>query len=276
MLAGKKVLVVMPAYNAAQTLERTYQDIPFDVVDEVLLVDDASHDETVEVARRLGIRCFLHDRNLGYGANQKTCYTEALKMGADIVVMVHPDYQYSPKIIPALAGLVASGEYDVAIGSRILGGKACHGGMPAYKYIANRVLTLFQNLLLGAKLSEYHTGFRAFSRKVLETLPLGENSDDFVFDNQMLAQAIYFGFAIGEVSCPTRYFAEASSINFPRSVKYGLGVLATSGRFFLEKRGWGQYRIFSPQGRRLMLQDHYSELGAVPVGHVPFPPVAPI
>jgi glycosyltransferase involved in cell wall biosynthesis len=255
MLAGKKVLVVMPAYNAAQTLERTYQDIPFDVVDEVLLVDDASHDETVEVARRLGIRCVLHDRNLGYGGNQKTCYTEALKLGADIVVMVHPDYQYSPKIIPAMAGLVASGEYEVAIGSRILGGKACQGGMPPYKYLFNRVLTLFQNLLLGAKLSEYHTGFRAFSRKVLETLPLGENSDDFVFDNQMLAQAIYFGFAIGEVSCPTRYFPEASSINFPRSVKYGLGVVATSVQFFLQKRGLGQFPIFSPQGRRLRFRD---------------------
>ena len=264
MLAGKKVLVVMPAYNAAQTLERTYQDIPFDVVDEVLLVDDASHDETVEVARRLGIRCVLHERNLGYGGNQKTCYTEALKLGADIVVMVHPDYQYSPKIIPALAGLVASGEYEVAIGSRILGGKACQGGMPPYKYLFNRVLTLFQNLLLGAKLSEYHTGFRAFSRKVLETLPLGENSDDFVFDNQMLAQAIYFGFAIGEVSCPTRYFEEASSINFSRSVTYGLGVVATSVRFFLEKRGLGQYRIFSPQGRGLMPRDYDAEPGAAP------------
>ena len=275
MLAGKKVLVVMPAYNAAQTLERTYQDIPFDVVDEVLLVDDASHDETVEVARRLGIRCVLHDRNQGYGGNQKTCYTEALKLGADIVVMVHPDYQYSPKIIPALAGLVASGEYDVAIGSRILGGKACQGGMPPYKYLFNRVLTLFQNLLLGAKLSEYHTGFRAFSRKVLETLPLWENSDDFVFDNQMLAQAIYFGFAIGEVSCPTRYFEEASSINFSRSVTYGLGVVATSVRFFLEKRGLGQYRIFSPQGRGLMVPDHDIEPGAAPAGPVPSPPEAP-
>ena len=259
MLAGKKVLVVMPAYNAAQTLERTFQDIPFDVVDEVLLVDDASHDETVEVARRLGIRCFLHERNLGYGRNQKTCYTEALKLGADIVVMVHPDYQYSPKIIPALAGLVASGEYEVAIGSRILGGKTRQGGMPAYKYLFNRLLTLFQNLLLGAKLSEYHTGFRAFSRKVLETLPLWENSDDFVFDNQMLAQAIYFGFPIGEVSCPTRYFPEASSINFPRSVKYGLGVVVTSVKFFLQKRGWVQCRIFSPQGRGLMPEDYYAE-----------------
>ncbi|MGO8762404.1 MAG: glycosyltransferase family 2 protein [Desulfobaccales bacterium] len=264
MLAGKKVLVVMPAYNAAQTLERTFKDIPFDVVDEVLLVDDASHDETVEVARRLGIRCFLHARNWGYGRNQKTCYTEALKLGADIVVMVHPDYQYSPKIIPALAGLVASGEYEVAIGSRILGGQARHGGMPVYKYIFNRLLTLFQNLLLGAKLSEYHTGFRAFSRKVLETLPLWENSDDFVFDNQMLAQVIYFGFPIGEVSCPTRYFEEASSINFPRSVKYGLGVLVTSVQFFLQKRGWTQCRIFSPQGRGLMPRDYYAE-------HVPDP-----
>ena len=248
LLAGKKVLVVMPAYNAAQTLERTFQDIPFDVVDEVLLVDDASHDETVEVARRLGIRCFLHERNLGYGRNQKTCYTEALKLGADIVVMVHPDYQYSPKIIPALAGLVASGEYEVAIGSRILGGKARQGGMPVYKYLFNRLLTLFQNLLLGAKLSEYHTGFRAFSRQVLETLPLWENSDDFVFDNEMLAQAIYFGFPIGEVSCPTRYFPEASSINFPRSVKYGLGVVATSVKFFLEKRGLGPVPHLFPPG----------------------------
>ena len=248
MLAGKKVLVVMPAYNAAQTLERTFQDIPFDVVDEVLLVDDASRDETVEEACRLGIRCFLHERNMGYGRNQKTCYTEALKMGADIVVMVHPDYQYSPKIIPALAALVASGEYDVAIGSRILGGKTRKGGMPAYKYVFNRLLTLFQNLLLGAKLSEYHTGFRAFSRKVLETLPLWENSDDFVFDNQMLAQAIYFGFDIGEVSCPTRYFEEASSINFPRSVKYGLGVLATSCAIFPAKAGLDPVPHLLPPG----------------------------
>jgi glycosyltransferase involved in cell wall biosynthesis len=259
MLAGKKILVVMPAYNAARTLERTFQDIPFDVVDEVLLVDDASHDETLEEARRLGIRCFLHERNMGYGRNQKTCYTEALKTGADIVVMVHPDYQYSPKIIPALAGLVASGEYEVALGSRILGGKACQGGMPAYKYLANRFLTLFQNLLLGAKLSEYHTGFRAFSRQVLESLPLRENSDDFIFDNEMLAQAHYFGFAIGEVSCPTRYFEEASSINFSRSVKYGLGVVATSVKFFLQKRGWAQFRIFSPQGKGLRQGAYYSE-----------------
>jgi hypothetical protein len=185
--------------------------------------------------------------------------------------MVHPDYQYSPKIIPALAGLVASGEYEVAIGSRILGGKACQGGMPPYKYLFNRVLTLFQNLLLGAKLSEYHTGFRAFSRKVLETLPLWENSDDFVFDNQMLAQAIYFGFPIGEVSCPTRYFPEASSINFPRSVKYGLGVLVTSVKFFLGKRGWAQFRIFSRHGRGLMPTDYYAEPGSAPAGPLPSP-----
>ena len=184
------MLVVMPAYNAAKTLGSTFRDIPFDVVDEVILVDDASHDETVEIARRLHIRYFLHNENRGYGGNQKTCYTEALKLNYDIIVMVHPDYQYSPKIIPALAGLVASGAYEVAIGSRILGGKAVQGGMPLYKYIANRILTLIQNLLLGAKLSEYHTGFRAFSRKALETLPLLENSDDFVFDNEMLAQVI--------------------------------------------------------------------------------------
>ncbi len=259
MLSGKRVLIVMPAYNAAKTLERTYQDIPFDVVDEVLLVDDASRDETLEVARRLGIRCFLHERNMGYGRNQKTCYTEALKTGADIVVMLHPDYQYSPKIIPALAGLVASGEYDVALGSRILGGRALKGGMPAYKYIANRILTLIENLLLGAKLSEYHTGFRAFSRQVLQSLPLWEDSDDFVFDNEMLAQAVYFGFSIGEVSCPTRYFEEASSINFRRSVKYGLGVLATSMKFFLQKRGWAHFRIFSSHGRGLQQSPYYSE-----------------
>ena len=252
MLAGKKVLVVLPAYNAAKTLESTFRDIPFDVVDEVILVDDASHDETVEIAKRLNIRCFIHEQNMGYGANLKTCYTEALKSDADLIVLIHPDYQYPPKIIPALAGLVASGEYEAAIGSRILGGKAVQSGMPVYKYLSNRILTIIQNLLLGAKLSEYHTGFRAYSRKTLEILPLLENSDDFVFDNEMLAQVIYFGLPLGEVSCPTRYFSEASSINFIRSVKYGLGVLATSGKFFLQKLGWGDFRIFSPQGRRLL------------------------
>lgn len=251
MLIGKKIVVVMPAYNAVQTLERTFQDIPFDIVDEVLLVDDASSDGTLEIAKRLDIRYFFHERNMGYGRNQKTCYAEALKLGADIIVMLHPDYQYSPKIIPALAGLIASGEYDVAIGSRILGGKARQGGMPLYKYLSNRFLTFIQNLLLHAKLSEYHTGFRAFSRQVLESLPLCENSDDFVFDNEMLAQVIYFDFKIGEVSCPTRYFAEASSINFRRSVKYGLGVLLTTSKFFLQRRRLKDFSIFSRNGRGL-------------------------
>jgi len=241
----------MPAYNAAQTLELTFQDIPFDTVDEVLLVDDASNDKTLEVVQRLGIRYFLHDHNMGYGRNQKTCYKEALKLGADIIVMLHPDYQYSPKIIPALAGLVASGEYDAAIGSRILGGKARQGGMPIYKYLANRFLTFSQNLLLNAKLSEYHTGFRAFSRQVLETLPLLENSDDFLFDNEMLAQIIFFGFKVGEASCPTHYFPEASSINFQRSIKYGVGVLITSVKYFLQKLGLKNFRIFSREGHRI-------------------------
>jgi glycosyltransferase involved in cell wall biosynthesis len=245
MISGQKVVVVMPAYNAELTLERTFKDIPFDIVDEVLLVDDFSHDETVALAQKLNIRCFLHERNLGYGGNQKTCYTEALKLGADIVVMLHPDYQYSPKIIPALAGLVASGEYELALGSRILGGKSIQGGMPVYKYIANRVLTAMQNLILGAKLSEYHTGFRAFARHVLEILPILENSDDFLFDNEILCQAVYFGFNIGEVSCPTHYFPEASSINLTRSMKYGLGVLLTSGKFLLQKLGLRNYKIFS-------------------------------
>jgi len=247
MLNGMKIVVVMPAYNAAATLETTYRAIPADVVDDVLLVDDASRDDTVKVAERLGIKCFIHEKNMGYGRNQKTCYAEVLKMGADIVVMLHPDYQYSPKIIPALAGLVASGEYDIALGSRILGGKTRQGGMPLYKYVANRVLTAIQNLLMGAKLSEYHTGFRAFSRKVLESLPLHRNSDDFVFDNQVLAQAIFFGFRIGEVSCPTRYFPEASSINFARSVKYGFGVLWTSLQVFLQRHGLGRFGILTAE-----------------------------
>jgi glycosyltransferase involved in cell wall biosynthesis len=258
MIIGKKVVVVMPAYNAEKTLERTFQDIPVDIVDEILLVDDYSHDETIKIAQKLGIRSFLHERNMGYGRNQKTCYTEALALGADIIVMLHPDYQYSPKIIPALTGLIASSEYDLAIGSRILGGKARQGGMPLYKYLANRFLTAVQNLCLGAKLSEYHTGYRAFSRRVLEALPLWENSDDFIFDNEMLSQAIYFNFRVGEVTCPTRYFAEASSINFRRSVKYGFGVLFTSLKFFIQKRGWMNFRIFSPTGRGLHPQSYYS------------------
>ena len=251
MNAGKKTIAVLPAYNAARTLERTVAEIPAGVVDEILLVDDASTDETAELARRLGLPCVVHPANRGYGGNQKTCYTEALKRGADIVVMLHPDYQYSPKLLGAMAWLVASDEFDVVLGSRILGAGALKGGMPVYKYVANRALTAIENALLGVKLSEYHTGYRAFSRKVLETLPLEENSDDFVFDNQMLAQAVAFGFRVGEISCPTRYFAEASSINFRRSVTYGLGVLGTAARFRLHQ--WGVWRspLFDRGGRRL-------------------------
>jgi glycosyltransferase involved in cell wall biosynthesis len=226
MIGTSRVVVVLPAYHAGKTLERTVGEIPRDVVDDVLLVDDASTDETVEVARRLGLRVFTHPQNRGYGGNQKTCYREALKIGADIVVMLHPDYQYSPRLVPAMAQMVASGHYDVILGSRILAQSAMAGGMPFYKYLSNRLLTALQNLLMRQKLSEYHTGFRAFSRRVLESLPLEENSDDFIFDNQMLCQAIQAGFPIGEISCPTRYFPDASSINFRRSVVYGLGVLA--------------------------------------------------
>jgi glycosyltransferase involved in cell wall biosynthesis len=227
MLHGKRVVVVLPAYRAEKTLERTVREIPPDVVDEVLLVDDASSDKTVEVSSQLGLRTFTHEANLGYGANQKTCYLEALKLGADIVVMLHPDYQYDPRLITAMSAMVASGIYDVVLGSRILGTTARRGGMPLYKYVANRFLTFVQNLMLSTKVSEYHTGYRAFSRRVLEELPLLANSDDFVFDNQMLTQAIALGFSIGEISCPTKYFPEASSINFRRSVVYGFGVLAT-------------------------------------------------
>jgi glycosyltransferase involved in cell wall biosynthesis len=225
MIDGKKVVVILPAFQAAMTLERTVAEIPRGLVDDVLLVDDASSDATAEVARRLGLRTIVHDRNLGYGANQKTCYREALKLGADIVVMVHPDYQYTPKLAGAMAHMVASGHYDVVLGSRILAQSAVAGGMPLYKYFANRVLTLAQNLIMGQKLSEYHTGYRAFERAVLERLPLQTYSNDFVFDNQMLCGAIAAGFRVGEISCPTRYFAEASSINFRRSVTYGIGVL---------------------------------------------------
>jgi glycosyltransferase involved in cell wall biosynthesis len=225
MVSNKRVIVVLPAYQAAKTLERTVAEIPHDIADEVLLVDDASTDDTVQVARSLRLRTVRHDRNLGYGGNQKTCYREALKLGADIVIMLHPDYQYSPKLVGAMAHMIASGHYDVVLGSRVLAQSALAGGMPFYKYVFNRLLTFFQNLLMGQKLSEYHTGYRAFSRKVLESLPLHQNSDDFVFDNQMLCQAISAGYRIGEISCPTRYFTEASSINFRRSLIYGLGCL---------------------------------------------------
>ncbi len=246
MLNGRRIIVVLPAYNAAKTLEKTVAELDRQVVDDILLVDDFSSDNTVDLARELGIRSFQHDRNYGYGRNQKTCYHEALASGADVVVMLHPDYQYSPKLVPAMAAMVASGEYDVVLGSRILGGRARHSGMPLYKYIANRCLTLAENLMLGSKLSEFHTGYRAFSREVLERLPLQANSDDFVFDNEMLAQCVYFGFNVGEISCPTRYFPEASSINFRRSVVYGFGVLWTSLRFRLQQTGLCDFSIFKP------------------------------
>jgi glycosyltransferase involved in cell wall biosynthesis len=251
MIDGKRVIVVLPAYNAAKTLEQTIAAVPAGVVDEFLLVDDASRDDTVTQAQRLGIPCIVHPENRGYGGNQKTCYTEALRRGADIVVMLHPDYQYSPRLIGSMAWQVASGEYDVVLGSRILGAGALKGGMPAYKYVANRFLTAVENILLGIKLSEFHTGYRAFSRRVLESLPLHENSDDFVFDNQMLAQAVAFGFSIGEISCPTKYFAEASSINFHRSVTYGFGVLGTAIRYRLHKWGVLPCALFEQEGRRL-------------------------
>ncbi len=259
MLNGKKIIVVMPAYNAAKTLEKTVGEIPRDIVDEILLVDDASRDETVEVANQLGLTVFRHDRNFGYGRNQKTCYREALRSGADIVVMVHPDYQYSPNLIVPMAGMIAYGEYDVVMGSRILGNGAIAGGMPVYKYISNRFLTLFQNILIGQKLSEYHTGFRAFTREVIEAMPLDDNSDDFVFDNQMIAQAVHFGYRVGEISCPTRYFEEASSINFRRSVKYGLGVLSTSLEFRLHRMKIIDSKLFRETGREL-LPDYYREI----------------
>jgi len=243
MINGKRIVVVLPAYNAARTLDATVREIP-SVVDECILVDDHSSDETATLARRLGLVVEVHARNRGYGGNQKTCYSVALAHGADVVVMLHPDYQYTPLLVTPLATMVAYGVYDLALGSRILGGGALRGGMPRYKYIANRGLTLFQNLMMGAKLSEYHTGFRAFSKELLMSLPLDRNSEDFVFDNQVLAQAVLMGARIGEISCPTRYFAEASSINFRRSSVYGLGVLTTSLQFVLAKRGLYRASIF--------------------------------
>jgi glycosyltransferase involved in cell wall biosynthesis len=254
MMASPKVIIVMPAYNAARTLLATYQAIPAGSYDEIILVDDASSDETLSLARQLNLTVVAHPQNRGYGANQKTCYTEALKREADIVVMLHPDYQYDPRLIPALVSLVASGVFDVALGSRILGISTGKGGMPTYKYVANRFLTLLQNMLLRQKLSEYHTGYRVFSRQVLTTLPLVENSDDFVFDNQMLVQIIYFGFRIGEVSCPAHYFAEASSIRFWRAVRYGLGVVATTLRCLFHRLGLRDDPLFSSNGRRLQRQ----------------------
>jgi len=250
MLNGKRIVVVLPAYNAEKTLEATVRELP-ELVDLCILVDDHSSDNTVEIAKRLGLQYFVHDQNYGYGRNQQTCYREALAAGADVIIMLHPDYQYTPLLVTAMASMVAYEVYDVVLGSRILGGRALRGGMPRYKYISNRLLTGFENLFLGVKLSEYHTGYRAFSRKVLIELPLLENSDDFVFDNQVLAQCVHFGSKLGEVSCPTKYFAEASSINFRRSVKYGFGVLATTMQFALQKWGLANFRIFNPEGQKL-------------------------
>jgi glycosyltransferase involved in cell wall biosynthesis len=251
MIHGKRVVVVMPAYNAASTLRSTHGEIPHEFVDEVVLVDDDSNDDTVAVARDLGLHIVVHPRNMGYGANQKTCYRTALERGGDVIVMLHPDYQYTPKLLVAMASLVAIGQYDAVLGSRILSKGALQGGMPRYKYVSNRCLTLIQNILLNTKLSEFHTGYRAFSRRVIESLPLEENADGFVFDNQMLAQIIYWGFSVGEISCPTKYFPEASSIDLGNSIVYGLGVLHTSIRFRLAKMGLARPGIFNPDGGRL-------------------------
>lgn len=238
MIEGKKVVVVLPAYNAERTLERTYAEIPHRVVDEVVLVDDASSDRTVELARRLGIQhIIMHQSNRGYGANQKTCYAHALQLGADIVIMLHPDYQYTPKLITAMASIIAAEVYPVVLGSRILGKGARKGGMPLYKYVANRILTFIQNILLGAKLSEYHTGYRAFDSRVLRSINLQVNSDDFIFDNEVLSQILFAGYEIAEVTCPTHYFEEASSINFMRSIRYGMGVLRVSFQHLLARLG---------------------------------------
>lgn len=246
MIKGKKVVVVMPAYNAALTLEKTYKEIDFDIVDDVVLVDDNSPDNTVEVAKNLGINHVIkHDKNKGYGGNQKSCYNKALEIGADIVIMVHPDYQYTPLLIPSITHIMANELYPVVLCSRILGKGALKGGMPMYKYIANRFLTLTQNILIGQKLSEYHTGYRAFSKEVLKSIDYMANSDDFVFDNQMLSQIFYAGFEIGEITCPTKYFEEASSINFSRSSTYGLGVLNTSLKHFLQRMGIAKFRIYN-------------------------------
>lgn len=247
MYQGKKVVVVLPAYNAARTLEKTYAEIPFDLVDEVILCDDASSDDTSDIARRIGINhVIVHPSNRGYGGNQKSLYNKALTIGADIVIMLHPDYQYTPKLIPTMVNIIGEGLYPVVLGSRILGKGALLGGMPVYKYIANRFLTLTQNLLVNYKLSEYHTGYRAFSREVLERINYNDNSDDFVFDNEMLSQIIYAGFHIAEVTCPTKYFEEASSINFRRSMKYGLGVLRVSASHLLQRLGLIDSHLYAP------------------------------
>ena len=243
----------MPAYNAEKTLKKTYDEIPKDIVDDIILTDDASQDKTVKLSQELNIKTFVHTENRGYGGNQKTCYQAALEGGADIVIMLHPDYQYNPKLIIPMAYMIAEEVFDTVIASRILGNKAMMGGMPLYKYISNRVLTLAENLIIQQKLSEYHTGYRAFSRKVLETIPLLENSDDFVFDNQMLCQILYFDFVVGEVSCPARYFPDASSISFSRSMTYGMGVMQTAMKYAFAKRDMGHFKIFNPKGKKLKI-----------------------
>ncbi len=245
MIKGKRLCIVLPAYNAESTLEQTYKEIPFNIVDDIILVDDHSTDNTFELAKKLNIKYVIrHDKNKGYGGNQKTCYNKSREIEADIVIMLHPDYQYTPKLIEPIAFMIANNVYDVVLASRILGKGALKGGMPIYKYIANRLLTFFQNILMGQKLSEYHTGYRAFSRKVLENISYNDNSDDFIFDNQMLAQICYANFRIGEISCPTKYFDEASSINFKRSVKYGLGVIGVSFSYFFNKIGIAKSKIY--------------------------------
>lgn len=254
MLEGKKIIVVMPAYNAEKTLEKTYNDIPKEIVDEIVLTDDKSSDRTVKIAKELGITVFEHEINRGYGANQKTCYKRAIARGADIIIMLHPDYQYPPKLITAMAGLITSGMFDVVLGSRVLGGMAVKGGMPVYKYIFNRSLTAIENLFLGAKLSEYHTGYRGFSRDVIMSLPLEEDSDDFVFDNEMIVQALYFGYRIGEITAPSKYTSESSSISFRRSVIYGIGVILTAIKFVLQKMKLAKFKIFSSSGKKISIE----------------------
>jgi glycosyltransferase involved in cell wall biosynthesis len=245
MINNKKVVVVLPAYNAAKTLERTYFEIPFDIVDEVVITDDASVDNTVELAKKIGIKHVLqHDKNKGYGGNQKTCYDYALTLNADIIIMLHPDYQYTPKLIRAITSIIAEDVYEVVLASRILGGGALKGGMPLYKYFFNRVMTLLQNILMNQKLSEYHSGYRAFTAKAIRSVPYHKNSDDFVFDNQFLAQLCYAGYEIAEVTCPTKYDEESSSINFMRSMKYGVGCMLTALQYFLSKKGLMKFKIF--------------------------------
>jgi len=251
MLEGKRVVVIMPAYNAEKTLKKTYDEIPKEIVDEVIVTDDHSTDKTVEVAKKIGLDVYVHEENKGYGANQKTCYKKALEKNADVVIMLHPDYQYPPRLITAMAGLIVSGMFDVVLGSRVLGGMALKGGMPLYKYISNRILTLVENILLGQKISEYHTGYRAFSKEVLSKLPILENSDDFLFDNQMLAQVVYFGFKIGEITAPSQYTKESSSIGFKRSIVYGIGVLSTATNFVLQKLKVSKFSIFNENGKKL-------------------------